>query len=65
MARRIIWSKLALDVYNKILEFYNQRNGNKIYSRKLNQEIKHTISLLKEQPNLGKVTQTDKDHKPL
>lgn len=59
MARRIIWSKLALDVYNKILEFYNQRNGNKVYSRKLNREIKHTISLLKKQPNLGKVTQID------
>ena len=59
MARRIIWSHKAVYVFNRILEFYFQRNGSKIYSSRLNKEIRETISLLIKHPFIGKKTESD------
>lgn len=53
MAKRIIWSRQADRVFNEILKYYIDRNGSKVYSRKLNQEILNMISLLSKQPFLG------------
>jgi len=53
MAKRIIWSRQAERVFNKILEFYIERNGSKTYSRKLNQEIISLVSILSNHPFIG------------
>ncbi|MGE5394288.1 MAG: type II toxin-antitoxin system RelE/ParE family toxin [Candidatus Saccharibacteria bacterium] len=53
MAKRIIWSRQAERVFNKILEFYMDRNGSKAYSRKLNQEIHELLSNISRQPFIG------------
>jgi len=59
MARRIIWSEKAKTVFQEILVFYYKRNGTKIYSKKLNSEIKKLISLLKKQAFIGRLTNID------
>jgi len=51
--RKIVWSSEAKIEFLEILDFYYQRNGNAIYSRKLNKNIKNTISKLKTNPRLG------------
>ena len=56
MARRLIWSKRAEDIFNKILQFYIDRNGSKNYSRKLNNQIKKLTLALIKNPFLGKPT---------
>jgi toxin YoeB len=53
MAKRIIWSRQAERVFNKILEFYIDRNGSKTYSRKLNQEVHDLLSHISRQPFIG------------
>lgn len=57
MARiKVEWSLEArLDLID-ILEFYIKRNGNSIYSRKLNILINKIIKLLVKNPFLGKQT---------
>ncbi len=53
MARRIVWTSLASDIFTSILEYYVDRNGTKTFSRKLNKDINLTISLLIKSPFLG------------
>jgi plasmid stabilization system protein ParE len=53
---KVEWSLEArLDLID-ILEFYIKRNGNSIYSRKLNVLINKSIRLLVKNPLLGKQT---------
>lgn len=53
MAKRIIWTDRADSIFTKILEYYIERNGSKVYSRKLNKDIKILVSELLKQPQLG------------
>jgi len=54
--KKITWSPTAkLDLY-KILDFYYQRNGNTVYSRKIYSRLQKTINLLTTQSFLGKLT---------
>lgn len=54
--KKIIWSERSLNEFRKIIEFYNDRNGNSKYSKKVTAEIKKSVSLLSKQPFLGKPT---------
>ena len=56
MVRKIIWTSRAESVFANILEFYYNRNKTKIYSRKLNFEIKQLLNLLKKHPYIGQKT---------
>jgi plasmid stabilization system protein ParE len=62
MVRRIIWTSRAELVFSWILEFYFKRNGTKLYSHKLNDEIKKIIKLLLKHPYLGKKTEIENVH---
>lgn len=53
MARRIIWTSLADRIFTGILEFYVERNGSKLYSRKLNNELQTLLKILAKQPYTG------------
>lgn len=56
---KVAWSiEARLDLLD-ILEFYFQRNGDAIYSRKLNSKINKSIKLAIKNPLLG--LQTDND----
>ena len=51
--RRIIWSHRARIKLFQILEFYAKRNQSKVYSLKLNQEIKKQLAQIQRQPEIG------------
>ena len=53
---KIEWSIEARSDLLDMLEFYYQRNGNANYSRKLNSKINKSISLITQNPFLGKKT---------
>jgi plasmid stabilization system protein ParE len=58
--KKITWSPNAkLDLY-RILDFFYQRNGNSIYSRRIYSRLHKTINLLATQSFLGKPTDYDK-----
>jgi plasmid stabilization system protein ParE len=57
MAKRIIWTDRADSTFTKILEYYIDRNGSKVFSRKLNKEIKLLLLDLLKQPQLGLKTE--------
>jgi len=59
MAQRIIWTTQAKKIFHQILDFYNQINGSKTYSRKLNTEIKKNTLLLLQHPYLGRLTEIE------
>ena len=56
MAKRIVWTSKADQIYSEILKFYVQRNGSKTFSKKLNNEVKKLLLLLSRHPFLGKKT---------
>lgn len=58
MVKKVTWSGKATKIFNRILDYYYSRNGNKNYSKKLNRDIKKIISFLKKHPFLGKTTTT-------
>ena len=56
MARRVVWTKNAIAERKEILEYWNEHNKSKTYSRKLNQLFKSAINLLQEHHHLGRPT---------
>lgn len=54
--QKIIWSPEAKKELKEILKFYHKRNGNKIYSNKLNQAFKETTKHIREHNFLGHPT---------
>jgi plasmid stabilization system protein ParE len=54
--RKIEWSTEARSDIIEILSFFNERNGNNIYSRKLYGQIQKAVRLIAVQPFLGKPT---------
>jgi len=54
--RKIIWTVYAKDDLKEILAFYIRRNGNSVYSKKLNQRIKKTVSYLLKYKEIGRPT---------
>jgi plasmid stabilization system protein ParE len=54
--RRIVWSSIAENELEKILEFYQTRNKSNIYSQKLYKKIKSAIILAAQKPNIGSKT---------
>jgi toxin YoeB len=52
--RKIIWSARAKIEIIEILEFYNNRNGNTKYSRKIYSEIKVLLELCRTHNFIGK-----------
>ena len=60
MAKRIIWSKIALENKLQILDYWKNRNKSNVYSRKLNSLFKETSKLLQEFPTLGRETDNPK-----
>ena len=52
----IFWTLTAKKQRNQIFSYWNERNGNSLYSQKLKQLIKVRTQLLKEHPELGRST---------
>lgn len=58
MVRKVIWSEKAAFERREILNYWINRNKSKSYSKKLNHQIRKTILLISEFPELG--IQTDR-----
>ncbi len=56
MAKRIVWSERAGNEKKEILQYWYKRNGNKIYSNRLNQKFKSTVKHISKHNYLGKAT---------
>ena len=54
--KKIIWSDHAKYEFRKILEFYNERNGNQKYSIKLLNQTEELLNTLSKYPLLGRLT---------
>ena len=57
MAKRVIWSKDAQENRKDILEYWNNRNKSRVYSRKLNQLFIEAVKLIAVYPEIGKLTE--------
>ena len=53
---KILFGSQFLESLESILEFYDTRNGNDAYSRKLLQRFHHQINLLATMPDIGRQT---------
>ena len=58
--KEIIWSARAESELRKILEFYNERNGNSNYSLKLLDEIEDILDTLSQSEFIGLLTSNKK-----
>lgn len=56
-ALKILWAETAIRQRNSIFEYWNDRNQSYTYSRKLNSKINERIGLLKQNPEIGKLTE--------
>ena len=56
---KVEWSTDARSDLFDILDFYIERNGNAIYSKKLSADINENIKLLSRYPSLGLLTGFD------
>ncbi len=60
MAKRVIWSRTARDDRRKILEYWEKRNGDKIYSKKLAAQFRKKVKYIVQYNYLG--TETDMEN---
>ncbi len=54
--RRIKWSPDAIEDLKSILEYFNNRNKSKKYSKKLYAQIQNDLTQLIDNPSIGKET---------
>jgi plasmid stabilization system protein ParE len=60
MAKKIIWSKFALENKLEILTYWIIRNRSNVYSTKLNRLLIESAKLIRDFQSLGKATQDSK-----
>lgn len=57
MAKRLIWTEFAQAQKKEIFYYWNERNGSKTYSRKLNRLFDEAAEMLTVEPYIGRPTQ--------
>lgn len=55
-ALEIVWSRTATESLHQMFTFYNVRNGDSTYSRKIYQQIMETLSLITSNPCMYRAT---------
>jgi len=56
---KVFWTETAIKQRDLIFEYWNNRNKNTEYSKKLQLRIKKNLQILQTQPNLGKKSDVD------
>jgi plasmid stabilization system protein ParE len=59
MAKQVSWTKTARLQRRQVLEYWEKRNGNKNYSRKISGWIREIIHVIKTYHYIGKPTDYD------
>ncbi|NJW52364.1 type II toxin-antitoxin system RelE/ParE family toxin [Salinimicrobium oceani] len=52
----ILWTFTAKAQRDQVFRYWNERNGNTNYSRKLNNAIRERLEILRTNPEIGKAT---------
>ena len=60
MAKKVIWSIRAQSDRKHILEYWRQRNKSDTYSKKLDDHFREAINIIKDFPQIGKLTDDQK-----
>jgi len=60
--RKIIWTENAIKNRTDIFDYWNKRNKSKTYSEKLYKEFIEAINLLKNNPEIGVVSNYEFRH---
>lgn len=60
MAKKVIWSLRAQSDRKNILEYWRQRNESDSYSKKLDNHFREAIDIVKDFPQIGKLTDDQK-----
>lgn len=56
MVKQVVWSLRAQNDRKEILNYWRLRNKSNTYSKKLNQLFKDSIQIIKDFPQIGKLT---------
>ncbi len=59
MALKLRWTRQAIDDKKEILKYWTIRNKSSEYSKKLNEEFKRSLELVKKYPNIGKPSEIE------
>lgn len=60
MVKRVIWSLRAQSDRKNILEYWRQRNKSDSYGKKLDGRFREAIAIIKDFPQIGKLTDDQK-----
>jgi plasmid stabilization system protein ParE len=60
MVKKVIWSLRAQSDRKNILEYWRQRNKSDSYSKKLDDRFREAINIIKDFPQIGKLTDDQK-----
>ena len=60
MAKKVIWSLRAQSDRKNILDYWRQRNKSDTYSKKLDDRFREAVSIIKDFPQIGKLTDDQK-----
>jgi toxin YoeB len=60
MAKKVIWSVRAQTDRKQILEYWRQGNKSNSYSKKLDDRFREAINIIKDFPQIGKLTDDQK-----
>ena len=60
MAKKVIWSLRAQNDRKNILDYWRQRNKSDSYSKKLDDRFREAVSIIKDFPQIGKLTDDPK-----
>lgn len=56
MAKQVVWSLRAQAERKQILDYWRKRNKSNVYSKKLSLLFKESIKIIKDFPQVGKLT---------
>ena len=62
MGRQIIWSPEALELLEGILKYWEDRNGSKTYSLKLNRLVQDCLKQISKYPESGRIAKYQNVH---
>jgi toxin YoeB len=60
MAKQVKWSLRAQDDRKQILEYWRHRNKSNTYSKKLDNQFREAVNIIRDFPQIGKQTDDQK-----
>jgi plasmid stabilization system protein ParE len=58
MARRVVWTELAVQELGEVLKYWKEHNKSDVYPKKIRKLLNQNLNLIALQPNIGRKTST-------